>query len=63
MRKFQTRVFFDGYIDLEIDARARWESALMARDIACGMSKDDLLNKLNVTYAFVEVDEPAKEIA
>jgi hypothetical protein len=69
MEKFQTRVFFDSYIDLEVEAGARWESALTARDIACGMSKDELLNKLNLSYAFTEVGdgdtlpkfEPAKE--
>ena len=59
MKKFQTRVFFDSYIDLEVEAGARWESFLTARDIACGMSKEDLLDKLKVTYAFVEVDDPA----
>lgn len=62
MQKFKARVFFDAFIDLEIDAGARWESALMARDIASDMSKNDLLNKINLTYAFVEVNDLAKEI-
>jgi hypothetical protein len=69
MQKFQTRVFFDAYIDLEVEAGARWESALIARDKACIMDRDDLFNNIKLSYAFVEVDdgdtlpkfEPAEE--
>jgi hypothetical protein len=57
MQKFQTRVFFDAYIDLEVEAGARWESALIARDKACIMDRDDLFNNIKLSYAFVEVDD------
>ena len=59
MTKFKTRVFFDAYIDLEVEASARWEASLIARDIFCGLSKDELSNKINLTYAFVEVENDA----
>ena len=61
MEKFQARVFFDAYIDLEVEAGARWESALIARDKACIMDRDDLFNNIKLSYAFVEVDDPAEE--
>jgi hypothetical protein len=56
-KKFNTRVFFNANFELEVEADDWLSARDRARDIACDMTVEELMEKLNLSYDFVEVFE------